>query len=182
MATRIQELYDQGYLDTVDGTYHALPNFDESWAQIDWYQWWRTGYSPSNFVIRVDASWQSASDKANWWYSGCGFVFREDHGESYYYAFLSLDGYVSMMRLVDGNYANLGRSYYGPVDVPEGSAELVLVANGDWLLFFVNQELVHRRQDSRLTSGDLAMTLSSGTNEGFGTRCQMENVDLWVLP
>lgn len=181
MLARVQELFDDGYLDTNEGTYQVLEDFDESWAQIDWYQWWRTGYDPANFVIRVDAFWQSASDKANWWNSGCGFVFRE-FGGSYYFAELSLDGYVYLYRKINQNYSRLGRSYYGSLDVPEGSAELMLVANGDWLLIFVNGELVHRRQDSRLDKGMLSMTLSSGTNKGYGTRCKMENVDLWVLP
>jgi hypothetical protein len=73
----VQELHSEGYLIRTGGTYYAIEDFDESWAQINWYSWWHTGYSPTNFVIRADASWDSASNKANWWNSGCGFVFRE---------------------------------------------------------------------------------------------------------
>jgi hypothetical protein len=29
--------------------------------------------------------------------------------------------------------------------------------------------------------GDLALTIVSGTNKGFGTACTMENVDIWIL-
>jgi len=182
MALRVQSLFEEGYIDTTEGKYYALPDFDRSWAQINWYRYWRTERKPSNFVLRTDASWDSASDIANWFNSGCGLVFREDNGENYYYASLRLDGSVRFRRKVNDIVTDIGTAYYGPLGVPEGGAEILLIANHDWIKFFVNGELVHQRQDSALEGGYLAMTLSSGTNSGYGTRCMMKNIDLWELP
>lgn len=181
MYDQVVELASYGYLSSAGGTYHTLPTFDESWAQINWYQWWRTGYKPRDFVIRADASWDSASDKANWFNSGCGFVFRETGVQNHYLAFLGLDGNVQFMRSVRDVQRNLGYSYSEKLDVPKGNAQIMLVVEDDTFTFFVNGEKVHTRQDFSLTDGELGLTLLSGTNKGYGTRCRMTNIELWIL-
>jgi hypothetical protein len=181
MLALVQELYTDGHLSTTAGTYYSLEDFDESWAQINWYMWWYTGYTPTDFVIRANAAWDSASTSANWWTSGCGFVFREDGVPNHYLAYLGLDGYVYFARTVREKYASLGTSYYGRLDTPKGQAQIMLVVDGTNISFFVNGERVHTRQDQGLNSGNLALTLLSGINTGFGTRCQMSNIELWEL-
>jgi hypothetical protein len=181
LYTRVLELHEQGYLSSAQGTYATIPDFDESWAQINWYQWLYTDYSPADFVIRADAAWISASEKANWWNSGCGFVFRVSPDGDHYLAYLALDGYVRFGRVHNGNPAYLGDSYYGKLDIPAGEAEIMLVVEGDTITFFVNDEQVHTRRDTARSSGDLALTLVSGTNLDFGTRCQMTGIELWEL-
>ncbi len=181
MADVVQDLYTQGYVSRTEGTFYSLPNFLESWAQINWYMWWPTGYSPADFVIRTNASWESASEHANWHNSGCGFVFRAQDNDNHYSAHLGLDGWVYMHRYVGGVFAPLGESYYGALDVPRGSASMMLVADGPNFTFFVNGKQVHVRQDTRFQDGELALTLSSGINTGFGTRCRMIDIELWEL-
>lgn len=177
----VEDLNDRGYLDSTSGAHIRLTEFHESWAQLDWYRLYPTGLDPDDFVLRADVSWRSASTTANWWTSGCGFVFREKGIENHYLAYLGLDGYVNMVRQVNNIPASLGRSYYGPVDTPAGEAEIMLVVSGDTFTFFVNGEDVHRRTDGALGSGNLSFTLVSGTNKDYGTRCDMENVDLWII-
>ena len=181
MYDLIQQLYGDGYLSRTNGTYFNLPDFDKSWAQIGWYQWYYTDHSPKSFVIRADASWDSASSTANWWTSGCGFVFREDGVENYYLAYLGLDGRVYFRRTVNGRQASLGNVYYGRVGTPDGQAQIMLVVEDANITFFVNGDKVHARQDQGLTSGNLALTLLSGINTDFGTRCKMVNIGLWEL-
>ena len=181
MLDLVQALYHDGVLTTTAGTYYSLEDFDKSWAQINWYMWWYTGLSPTDFVIRADASWDSASTSANWWASGCGFVFREDGVPNHYLAYLGLDGYVYFARTVRDKRASLGYSYYGRLDTPSGQAQIMLVVEGTKITFFVNGERVHTRQDQGLSSGNLALTLLSGINTGFGTRCRMTNIELWEL-
>jgi hypothetical protein len=181
MFDLVQQLYADGHLGRTDGTYFTLPDFDESWAQINWYQWYYTGFSPTDFVIKADASWDSASTTANWWTSGCGFVFREDGVENHYLTYLGLDGRVYFNRNVENVYAPLGSSYYGKLDTHEGHAQIMLVVEGINITFFVDGEKVHTRQDQGLASGNLALTLLSGINTGFGTRCRMVNIELWEL-
>ncbi len=55
----------------------------------------------------------------------------------------------------------------------------MLVEEGGHIIYFVNGDKVLDRQDNQLTEGDLALTLVSGTNLDFGTRCTMTNIELW---
>lgn len=182
MYDMILDLYDDGYVAQTEGSYYTALDFDESWAQINWYQWWQTGYAPEDFIIRADASWDSASETANWFSSGCGFVFREDGPENHYLAYLGLDGNVYFARSVRNNWSTVGRpSWYGRLDVPAGSAEIMLVVEGDRFTFFVNGDRVANRVDGSLDEGNLALTLLSGTNAGYGTRCSMTNIELWIF-
>jgi len=181
MADVVQGLYAQGYLDRTEGTYFSLPDFAETWAEINWYHYFDSDYSPVDFVVRADAAWESASEHANWDYSGCGFAFRETDENNHYHAYLGLDGRVYMERYVEGAYASLGASYYGDVDVPSGAAKIMLLADGTTFMFFVNGERVHLRTDTQHTEGFLSYAISSGTNTDFGTRCEMTHVELWEL-
>jgi hypothetical protein len=179
-ADRVQELYDGGYITKTEGTYHRIDDFDRSWAQLGWYRSLATHFSPTDFVLRADAEWESASDTANWFNSGCGFVFRADEdGDDHYLVYLGLDGYVYMSGYVNDIFRLLGRSYYGKVGVPSGSAEIMLIVEGPQFTFFVNDKRVYTRQDNALKAGEIALTLVSGTNKDFGTRCKMTNIELW---
>ena len=181
MFDLVQQLNADGYLSRTNGTYFNLPDFDLSSAQIGEGRMVPTGHSPTSFVIRADASWDSASATADWWYSGCGFVFREDGVENYYLAYLGLDGRVHFLRNVNNRLTSLGDANYGRVGTPDGQAQIMLVVEDANITFFVNGDKVHTRQDLSLTSGNLALTLLSGTNTGFGTRCRMVNIGLWEL-
>jgi hypothetical protein len=182
MYDKIAELAAYDYISSDEGIFIDLGEFSEDWAQINWYSYWSTGIYPTNFVIRADTSWDSASDNANWFNSGCGFVFRtQDDNDDHYLAYLGLDGNVYFIRWYQGNWKRLGSSWYGNVDIPAGSASVMLVVEGDSFTFFVNDERVRTQVDSAIKDGDLALTLLSGTNAGYGTRCTMENIELWVM-
>lgn len=182
MSNSVIALEEGGLLTKHEGRKIELEDFDEEWAQINWYQWLRTGYSPTDFVIRTDASWESASDKANWFSSGCGFVFREKDADNHYVIYLSMDGIVELTRVKNGNQTVVGRSKSRyPVEKPADSANLMLAVQGDEIMFFVDGYLMLHQRDTALDSGNLALTLMSGTNKDFGTRCTMENIELWEL-
>src|SRR3990172_3659083 len=181
MGLFVRKLADEGYIDRPDGTYSSLADFDERWAQMDYYDSWPTGAAPADFVIRADVAWDSASSTANWWNSGCGFVFRYDRKGNHYLAYLALDGNVGYQRYLNGAYTVLGSGYYGKLDLTAGKATIALVVDGDRFTFFVNDREVHSRHDSALQTGELGYTLISGTNKGFGTSCQMTGVELWEL-
>ena len=181
MSDRIKELHASGVLSTSTGTYHPLPDFDSSWAQINYYDFLLTGLAPTNFLLTTEASWESASEIANWWNSGCGFVFRMNARGDHYLAYLGLDGWFYLYRNLDHTITLVGKGYYDEVEIPKGSAELMLVVEGDWITLFVNGEQVQRKQESTFSSGLLGYALASGTNKEFGTRCQMLDTELWEL-
>ncbi len=181
MLDAVAALQQQGVIRSTGGTYYRLNDYEQSWAQIDHYQWISTGHAPDNFIVRADIAWNSASTIANWVSSGCGFVFRENGKENHYLAFFGLDGYVYMMRVVQGVPTYMGEGYYGKVDVPAGKASILLAVDQEWINVYVNGLRAFRRQDFGLTSGNLAYTLVSGTNKDFGTSCHFTNVELWEV-
>lgn len=181
LADEIQQLYADKIITTTAGKYYRLDDFDQSWAQINWYQWWRTGLKLKNFVLRTDAAWESASNTANWFSSGCGFVFAENGVDNHYLSFLALDGHVYNYRVLRGVDTELTGGYYGPLKTPDGAAQLMLVVDDHFITFFVNGVRVVRLQDMSLSEGHLGWTLNSGTNLEYGTRCRMTNTEVWVL-
>jgi hypothetical protein len=45
MYDQVSDLVAQGYVSRIEGTYHTIEDFNETWAQIDWCQYWYPGYS-----------------------------------------------------------------------------------------------------------------------------------------
>jgi hypothetical protein len=183
LADRVAQLVADGQLTRRAGAYTRLADYSESWAQINWYQWESTGAAPADFVVRADFSWSSASATANWFNSGCGFVFREESRENvdHYLVYLGLDGIVYFLKARLGVLSELASARGAAVTVPDGAAQFMLVVEADRFTAYVNDERVLTTHDGSLKSGLLNYTLLSGTNHDYGTRCDMTNVELWTL-
>jgi serine/threonine protein kinase len=177
----LQYLQDQGVITNTSGTYHPLDDFNESWAQIGWYQYWDTGYGPENFVITAHTEWESASRIADWYASGCGFVFHETDVKNHYLIYLALDGNIYFKAYIAGEFRELGKAYAGKVEPVQGQADVMLAVEGSKITYFVNGKQVFQIENNELSSGSLEYTLVSGTNKDFGTRCKISNAELWVL-
>jgi hypothetical protein len=177
----LQGLLDDGVISSTEGDYYPLDDFSESWAQLGYYQWWDTGYSAENFVLSTDVTWESASDKANWPEAGCGIVFSEDSESDHNLVYLSLDGYGRLIQVNEGEWKNLASQFYGKLSIPDGDAKIMLVVNDKRISFYVNGERVANAYDGSLNEGKIALTLLSGTNKDFGTRCTMSNTDLLIF-
>ncbi len=177
----LQTLFDEGIIHSMDGEYFSIPDFDQSWAQLYWYQWYYTGFEPQNFVIRVDAAWESASNTANWADSGCGIIFSEEDVDNHHAVFLTMDGYVRTHKLMDNYYYGQQGGYCGPFEIPKDSAEMIVVVENQILTVLVNGEKVVQYEDVYIEQGNLGLSLASGTNKDFGTRCEMTNIDYWEI-
>ncbi len=180
MYDQVRDLSTDGYISDTGGRYHALSDFNETWAQIYWYQWWYTKFSPPDFVLRTDVTMDSAAAYADS-ASGCAIVFREDGTENHYLAVVDMYGGVSLSRVYKGRMANIGWDTYGSINVRTDRLQFMLAVQGDKISAFVDGEHVLTRIDTVLTSGNLALSLLSGTNKDFGTKCQMKNIELWIL-
>ncbi len=181
MTEVVAQLVDEGYLTSSEGAFFALPDFVQSWAQLGWYKWWPTNYAPADFVIRATVAWRSASTTADWWTSGCGFVYRITDDDDHYLSYLGLDGRAYFSVLRKGLIYNESSARYGKLETPDGKAQLMLVVQGSHFDFFVNGAHVYGKVDKSFDDGRLALTLLSGTNKGFGTNCAMRNIELWEL-
>jgi hypothetical protein len=179
LAGQLQKLLADGALTSIEGPYAPLDDFDESWAQINWYKWWRTPMVNRVYAVHANFHWYSASDKANWFSSGCGFIVGEQDTDNYDLIFLGLDGVVRLDRIRKNQAIELAAHSYGKLSVPEGQAEVIMVVAEQVIYFFVNGKQVLKVTDTTLKTGTLGLTLLSGTNKGFGTRCQMTNLLVW---
>ena len=181
MWTLVTDLHRRGILNDAQGKYQALQPFEASWAQIDYYDFLPTGHSPGDFVLRADVQWESASERANFWNSGCGFVFRMNARGDHYLVFLGLDGNLYLYRKLDQVISRLGSGSYREEIRVSGSSQITLAVEGQWMTVFVNGEQVYRQSDDTFSAGLLGYALASGTNKDFGTRCEMTNVELWEI-
>ena len=174
-------LLDQGVISEIGEEFTPFEDFKQEFAQLNYFTWWNTEFEPSSFVIRADVKWSSASDIANWPFSGCGWVFGESDDENFHLAYLSLDGYGFLKKWVNGNEEVVVKNYYGPLSTPEGEAELILAVQDQRAAFYVNGEEVYNTYDGNITPGTLSFSVHSGTNKGFGTRCEMTDIGLMVF-
>jgi hypothetical protein len=183
MFAKIEQYAKDGYIPSTNGTYYSLPDYSDNWAQINYYRWYSTGYSPENFVIESDVEYASASDIANWFESGCGFVFHADENNQHYAVFIVMDGHAFSHAISDGKFIPMGDAYLGKLDIPTGKVHFVLVVNGKQYALFLNGKLVKKFEgiQGKLTKGDLAYSIISGTNTGSGTSCKFTNTGLWEV-
>ena len=181
MLTQVQTLVSLGVLSTDQGQYQGLPDFDLSNALMNYYDLSLTGQEASDFVVRADASWESASQSANWWNSGCGFVFRMNAQGDHYFALIGMDGWLYLYRNQDHNLTLIGRGQYGKESTSTGEANVTLAAEGNHISMLIDNQLVLSLKDSTFSTGLFGYALASGTNKDFGTRCQMKNAGLWII-
>lgn len=160
----------------------SMDDYSRDWAQLGWFSWTYTDESAGNFILRTDAAWESASATADWYNSGCGIVFRLESNDNFYVAIAQMDGIIRILQNYNGSLYTIGSSVDRyPFETPADGANLMLVTEGSKLMVFIDGQLMLTVLDSAFTAGRLAMTIFSGTNAGFGTRCRMENVELYVM-
>lgn len=184
LQAEAQSYFDQGYLKSADGKFMEHEDFKEEWAQLGWYQWWNLDQSAKEFYISAHFKWSSAYRSAD--LSGCGFAFAIQEDNEHYAVFLDR----SKVYFVEtGEYyrpfnpaRGTGRVDFGnPFDQP-AEADFTLIVKGTTAYVLVDQELVgeYTLAQSKNLRGGLGLTLLSGTNKDFGTRCEMTNIRVWT--
>jgi hypothetical protein len=179
-----QTYYEKGYLATDQGRFRELADFKEEWAQLGWYSWWPLNDTASDFYMKAHFKWSSAYRSAD--LSGCGFVFAVEQNEDHYAVFLD----KSKIYFVETSY------YYRPIGPTRGTgrvnfdnpadhpveADFTLIVKGAYAYVLVDEEVVgeYTLAQSKNLRGRLGVSLMSGTNKDYGTRCEMTNLHLWI--
>ena len=182
-----QSFFEKGYLATADGEIKEIDDFAYDWAQLNWYNWLPLGENTSDFYISAHVKWSSAYRNAN--VSGCGFIFAiQDNGDHYAVfldrseiLFLNADQASSYSKAV-GLTRGAGRvKFDNPADSPQ-EADLTLIVNGTYTYVLVNNEVVgeYTLAKSKILRGDIGLSLLSGTNKDYGTRCEMTDIHVWI--
>lgn len=178
-----QQYFDLGYLPSADGKFAEYDDFFYEWAQLGWYKPFFLREDVKNFYLSAHFAWESAYRNAD--DSGCGFAFAINDG-GHYSVFLDRTKIVFLD--ADASYG----SYALPVSRTRGSgrikfdmpaeADFTLIVNDAYAYVLVDGETVgeYTLSQSRNMRGVVALTVLSGTNKDYGTRCEMTNVHMWI--
>jgi hypothetical protein len=183
LNAEVKAFYDRGYLSTTDGKFIELDDFRYDWAQLGWYNWLPLQDSASDFFLSAHFKWDSAFKNSD--ISGCGFIFDLQPNDDHYAVFLDrmkifflitdrAVGYSKPMTPTRGT----GRVKF---DYP-AQADFTLIVKDAYAYVLVNHEVVgeYTLAQSRSLHGGLGLTVLSGTNRDYGTRCEMTNLHLWI--
>ncbi len=179
-----QAYFDLGYLNSEEGRYMEYDDFEEEWAQLGWYQWWTLNQTAKDFYMSAHFKWSSAYRNAD--LSGCGFAFAIQDNDNHYAVFLDR----SKIYFVEAT------QYYRPFKPTRGTgvvdfgnpsdhpveADFTLIVKGNYAYVLVDNELVgeYTLSQSKALRGNLGLTLLSGTNKDYGTRCTMTKLHVWT--
>lgn len=186
MSEQIQKLKAKGYLSSTAGAWRELDNFDQNLSETTGYHWWKTGLQPVDFVIQANVEWWSANESSQLFNAGCGFIFRSVDKDNRLAAILTLDGRARYDRLDSGEWRTPILSNAVPVNALNDRAQLMLIVEGNHLTFLKDDVELLSVDDDLISSpkfqgGDLAFTIISNTDIGFGTHCKLTDIELWII-
>ena len=180
--TETQNYFELGYLNTAAGKIEEVDDFFYEWAQLGWYRWLPLGETVADFYFSAHFAWESAYQNAD--ESGCGVAFAiQDDGEHYSVfldrtriIFLDADNSYAYSRYV-GTTRGTGRVKFA---MP-AEADFTLIVKGAYAYVLVDGEVVgeYTLSQSRILRGDVGLSVLSGTNKDYGTKCEMTNIRLW---
>ncbi len=119
--------------------------------------------------------------------SGCGFVFAVQESGDHYAVFLDKSRILFL-----GNDSSRNGSYSYEVGKTKGSgrvkfdnpaeADFTLIVKDKYAYVLVDGELnaEYTLSKTQPIDGALGLTILSGTNKDYGTRCEMTNLHVWV--
>jgi hypothetical protein len=183
LNAEVQTYFEQGYLATTEGRFREFEDFSYDWAQLGWYQWLPLPEKASDFFLSAHFEWSSAYQSADT--SGCGFIFAIQENEDHYAVFLDRAKVLFLM-------TDRALGFSKPVGTTRGTgivkfgnpaeADFTLIVKGTYAYVLVDGEVLgeYSLSQSRSMRGNIGLTVLSGTNRDYGTRCEMTNLRLWI--
>lgn len=183
LNTEVQEYFEKGYLATTNGRSKELDDFSYEWAQLGWYNWLPLNESASDFFLSAHFKWDSAYQNSD--ISGCGFIFSIQENNDHYAVFLDRSRVFFLITDRNLGYSKRVAPTRGTASVDfdyPAEADFTLIVNGHYAYVLVDGEVVgeYTLAQSRPMHGNLGLTVLSGTNRDYGTRCEMTNLHLWI--
>jgi len=175
----IQTFEEKGYVDSTHGSVYELSPFMEEWAQIGWFRWWPYEFAVSDLVFKANFKWSTASATPD--ISGCGVIFGLQENEEYYAVFLDKSR-ILFLRKSGARVYEVGKTRgSGRVNFSNpAEADFALAVRDKNAYVSVNGEVTeYTLSKGQSTQGNFAVTILSGTNRDYGTRCEMTDMMLW---
>jgi hypothetical protein len=176
----LQSFMDQGYVAGSEGDIAQFDDFSQDWAQLGWYQWSPLEDVQSDFVFKGHISWSTASATPE--ISGCGITFGLQENQDHYAVFIDKSRILFLMGR-GANVYNVGKTR-GSGHLNFGSpaeADLVVSVKGQSAYVSVDGDVTeYTLSADQTTRGVFALSVLSGTNKDYGTRCEMTDILLWT--
>ena len=171
----LDKLAAEGVIATADGDATYYGDYENEWAQINWYQW--INFENSNrFVLSANVSWASASQTPNNFASGCGVIFNAGSGsDSYLLASIRMDGLLYINGARNRQDVSYGTYRYGSAST-KGSTDFVMVVDNGKASFYMDGQRIVRKAELLVMGDNVGLATLSGTNKDFGTRCTWKDI------
>jgi hypothetical protein len=176
----MRSYYDSGYLATLEGRFQEYDDFEVEWAQLNWYQLHPLPDLFADFYMKAHFTWSSASDGAN--VSGCGFIFGLQEDRKHYAVFLDRQKVLFLIDSGNGSREIKPTRGTGTVQIEEPlEADITLIVRDAYSYVLVDDQLVgeYTLSQSQPYQGRLGLTVLSGTNRDYGTRCEITDLYAW---
>jgi len=181
--TEAQKYYELGYLGASEGITLEIDDFYYEWAQLGSYSWLPLHLDVSNFYISAHFAWDSAYRNAD--SSGCGVAFAIQPNREHYsvfldrtrIVFLDADNRFSSSRNVSKTRGSRSLKFETPAE-----ADFTLIVKRAYAYVLVDGELIgeYTLTQSRNLRGDIGLSILSGTNKDYGTKCEMTHIHIFI--
>ena len=182
--TLLKKYQDAGYISSTSGDIVDLIDFHQEWAQMRWYQWWTIDTKPvayGDLVFHANFKWATASATPE--NSGCGIVFGIQPDTQNYSIFVDKDRILFMTTKGGSRAYEVGKtSGSGRLHIEEPySADVGIIVTGYKSYVIVNDVVTqYSLSKDRTTTGDFALSVLSGTNKDYGTKCDITDAYIWL--
>ena len=178
--TLLKDFASKGYVTTTEGETTPIDPFKNEWAQINYYDFWNVDKEASDLVFSSHFKWSSSSSTPD--LSGCGVAFGLQENGDHYVVFLD-KGRIAFFMSRGSNVYEVGKTR-GPGRVNFGNpadADFALAVKGKSAYVSVDGEVTeYTLSADQTTLGNFALSMVSGTNSGYGTRCEMTDSFLFI--
>ena len=179
----LQTYVDAGYISSTVGEFESIDDFHEEWPQLNWYQWWPLHQTTTNYgdlVFKAHFAWQTAVRTSD--LSGCGIVFGVQPNGDHYAVFIDKARIAFLMNRGGTAYQVGKTSGSGRLNIAEpAEADIAVIINGASAYVLVDGvPTKYTLSADQPSSGEFALSLLSGTNKDFGTRCDITDAYIWM--
>jgi len=183
LNAEVQEYFDRGYVITTEGRFTELDNYSDEYAYLGAYKPPLVIDSAGDFFLSAHFRWSSALENSD--AAGCGFIFGLQPNFDHYAVFLDRTKVEFRIRNLELGYSTRVKPTRatGRVNFAyPAEADFTLILKGANAFVLVNGEVIgeYTLLQGRSVRGDLGLTVLSGTNKDYGTRCEMTNLHLWL--
>lgn len=182
MLAQVQKFKEEGHIPTTDGELIKINDFNETFAQLAYYQAYPTDLELENFIFAGHLKWSTATATDD--NSACGILFGGQPDSSDYAVFLDksrvyFSSSTATTNVELGKTSGTGRiNFSNPAE-----ADFSLVVYQTHAYVYVDGEFIgeYTLSSSKPLRGVFGYGIISGTNKDYGTRCEITNAAVWSL-